>query len=107
MFDITFTEDEAAAIQWALDTTRFSKVRERAAATARSKIANRGRHVQRAELLQNIAAGLNQYGRSKVSGLEVVFYQDGDQVLSCGLATALDYLADDGSQADRAEVRWM
>ena len=72
------------------------------------------RNIKRSdELLQNIAAGVNKLDHNKVGDLEVVFYEDGKEVLATGLATALDYLAQDiywneeGSwaNAERAEVR--
>jgi hypothetical protein len=65
------------------------------------------------DLLQNIAAGLNQRTMDTVCNLEVILYTDGEPVLRTDVATALDYLANDlwwngdgeWDNADRAEVK--
>lgn len=66
-------------------------------------------------LLQNIAAGLNRFDYIRVSNLEVIFYENDQEVLRTNVQTALDYLANDiywngdgdWSQATHAEVRVM
>lgn len=65
------------------------------------------------ELIQTIAAGLNRHNMSRTGDLEVYLYKDGKIVLKTGVATALDYLANDiwwneegeWDKANRAEVR--
>lgn len=47
------------------------------------------------ELLQNIAAGLNLNNHYPLSVLEVVLYEGDEVVLRAGVATVLDYLAND------------
>jgi len=47
------------------------------------------------DLLLNIAHGLNKHDTCKISDLEVVLLEDGEEVLRAGVATALDYLAND------------
>lgn len=67
------------------------------------------------ELLQIIAAGVNHYSNHHVYNLEVTFTDEGEEVLTTDVATALDYLANDiywneegdWSNANSAEVRVM
>ncbi|MCK5603598.1 hypothetical protein KAR91_17060 [Candidatus Pacearchaeota archaeon] len=65
------------------------------------------------DLLLNIAHDLNRHNTCSIANLEVVFYEDKEVVLETGVATALEYLANDiywneesnWSNANLAEVR--
>jgi len=67
------------------------------------------------KLLQDISDGINQHHQNSIACLEVIFYEDGEEVLKTGLPTALNYLANDiywneegnWSLADMAKIKVM